>query len=74
MVLGVRAAPPKGLAILTPDPDHPSPEAAMLVAAFKAAKVDFDLQAGADRIPSGPPAFQSREVTTALLITARGVP
>lgn len=40
------AASPKGIAILTPDIDHPLPEASVLTTALKAAKIDFDLKTG----------------------------
>jgi hypothetical protein len=40
------AASPKGIAILTPDTNHPLPEASTLMTALLAAKIDFDLKTG----------------------------
>jgi hypothetical protein len=53
-ILGPTAASPKGLVILTPDPNHPLPEATLLVAALTAAHIPFDLKSGSTPRP-GPP-------------------
>ena len=65
------AASPKGIAILTPDTDHPLPEASALMTALTAAKIDFDLKTG-----SYPARDQFGKVTSfaAILITQKDVP
>jgi hypothetical protein len=37
---------PKGLVVLTPDPQHPSPDAAIVIKALTAAAIPFDAKAG----------------------------
>jgi hypothetical protein len=68
-VMGPSASSPKGLAILTPDPANPLPEATALVSALNAANIPFDLKAGGDRIMDGrsPPGKQ----IPAILITPK---
>ena len=63
-VLGPPVASPKGLAILTPDPSNPLPEAKALADALVAAKIPFDIVKGA---PGAPPMLPSM----AVLITPR---
>jgi hypothetical protein len=46
MVGGPSQASPKGLAVVTPDPLHPSAEAAVLIRALTAAGIPFDVNAG----------------------------
>ena len=54
-VMGVTRASPKGIAILTPDPGSPLPEAEAFVRGLTEAKIPFDLKAGSDRVGlSGP--------------------
>lgn len=70
-ILGASAASPKGIAILTPDPSAPLPEATALMRALAAAKIPFDLKPGSDSIPApaGP-----INLMAAMLITARASP
>jgi hypothetical protein len=63
-VLGSANASPKGVAVETPDPSHPSPEATSLMQALGQAKIPYDLKARA-LDPSG------RFPASGLLITAR---
>lgn len=67
-VLGASAASPKGIAILTPDPSNPLPEASGLIRALTAANIPFDLKADA-----APPGVRRASVA-ALLITAKASP
>jgi hypothetical protein len=63
-VMGAAAASPKGIAILTPDPANPLPEATALIRGLNEAKVPFDLKAGSGGLPGTSP-------MAAILITAR---
>ena len=64
-VMAAARASTKGIAILTPDPTNPLPEAAMLAHALSEAKIPFDLGAGADQWPPG------ERMIAAMLITAK---
>lgn len=67
-VLGPSAASPKGIAILTPDPSTPLPEASALMRALTAAGISFDLKPGRD------PSFMPDRMVAAMLITAKATP
>jgi hypothetical protein len=68
MIAGPSVRSPKGLAILTPDPKNPLPEAAAIASALTAADIPFDLMAGNDEL--GDPFKPSKRIT-ALVLTTR---
>lgn len=45
-VMGLGARPPSGVAISIPDINHPTPEISVILAAFQAAKIPFDIKQG----------------------------
>jgi hypothetical protein len=67
-VMGPSARSPTGIAILTPDPNNPLPEAVALVRALTAAHILFELKAGSDPF-QGLPGVSILNV--AMLITAK---
>lgn len=71
-VLGPSDASPKGLALLTPDPSHPLPEAEAVAKALRAANIDFEIKRGAEEffIPGGTGPIE----TAGLLITSQAIP
>jgi uncharacterized protein YukE len=71
-VLGPSGPSPKGIAVLTPDPSHPSPEIALVTKALQAADIDFDLEGGA-AMYFQPGALQPIK-TAAMLITLKLTP
>ena len=58
---------PKGIAVLSPDPNNPLPEAAALMRALRAADIPFDMMPGSDMNfgPQGMPVPISAMVITA---------
>jgi hypothetical protein len=52
-VMARQAASPKGVAILTPDPSAPLPEAVAVADGLRAAGIPFDLTKGAELDPNG---------------------
>jgi hypothetical protein len=75
MVGGPGKGSTKGMALLTPDPNDPLPEAKTIGGALTAAGIPFDLMAGADRLidpahpVAGPP-----PLIAAIVLTARVSP
>ena len=61
-VMGTAMASPKGVAVLTPDPSNPLPEAKALADALLAAKIPFDLGTN----PGAHPGFPSVEISRCL--------
>jgi hypothetical protein len=69
-VLAASAASTKGIAVLTPDPTNPLPEADILIKAFSAANIKFDIKAGGDSFVTRP--GEPRKTIAELLITVQG--